>query len=805
MKKLFPVLLGISLVCVIAYGLSRQFPEKFSRHRPEQIDPSKHRTRHAFHPSGEEDESSAKVPVVGEGPGEENGEKETKEVSSEPTNHDGGTFIVTDSGRFLEKGGIILRDHHALSPETLQGLRNGGIAHNDVEFLSALYIASQSLPTGTVNKPYHFAFEAVGGKLPYRWELITGKFDSSIRFDAKSGVIKGTSSKPLKIPFRIKVSDSDGNSDRADFELVIEEDNPLTLLTEELPDGFVGRPYEEKLEARGGDPPYSWNIVSGHLPDGLKLDKKTGLISGTPEKVELQLFDVAVTDKTQEYAFIKSLTINILDPSENFHIVTQTLDNAIISDSYEFTVTVEGGTPPYQNWKLIPTNTGGGSGGSSTATASASIPAFSRNPQKSSLAPQRTITAPAEPDPSPTISDTVPEWLEINAEGDPVSETKNWVGYAKLSGKVAPPAGIFRFSITVSDTSDPPETIKKAFELQVLDGGVTGFAATPGDGKIGLSWKNSSSEKYDHTEVIANIEDFPKDPTDGDLVYSGTGTHFLHMDLTNGQTYFYTTFAIKKDGTYFPAGNASQAQATPSNLSPGSVHAARVYGFHPLSSRGYGLLSSVLGPPQGNTAHTATAQTEVLSLHATAAPAPQTGRHGGNIVLEFDHLIFNGPGADFTVFENVFIVANQEHYKDFGIRFMEPAIVEVSMDAIHWFTMRYDYVPHPESDWGEIPDFGNPYAYRGFAGVNPTLNPPNPSQSGGDKFDLTDVDPRDPDLATLPGRKLRWARFIRITSTGDNWLKDAQGDLIRHAKHSGALSGRGSSGFDLDAVSAIHH
>jgi hypothetical protein len=37
------------------------------------------------------------------------------------------------------------------------------------------------------------------------------------------------------------------------------------------------------LTASGGAHPYKWKLVSSALPKGLKLNKKTGVISGTPK------------------------------------------------------------------------------------------------------------------------------------------------------------------------------------------------------------------------------------------------------------------------------------------------------------------------------------------------------------------------------------------------------------------------------------------------------------------------------------------------------------------------------------------
>ena len=73
----------------------------------------------------------------------------------------------------------------------------------------------------------------------------------------------------------------------------------LSVRTVSLPDATVGRQYVTTVAAVGGDPPYRWLVVSGHLPEGLHLKKATGVISGTPNKMDggTYTFTVKVVDK----------------------------------------------------------------------------------------------------------------------------------------------------------------------------------------------------------------------------------------------------------------------------------------------------------------------------------------------------------------------------------------------------------------------------------------------------------------------------------------------------------------------------
>ena len=58
--------------------------------------------------------------------------------------------------------------------------------------------------------------------------------------------------------------------------------NDTTLIiTTSLADATVGTEYKQTLAATGGVPPLKWS-VSPSLPDPLKLDETTGIISGKP-------------------------------------------------------------------------------------------------------------------------------------------------------------------------------------------------------------------------------------------------------------------------------------------------------------------------------------------------------------------------------------------------------------------------------------------------------------------------------------------------------------------------------------------
>jgi len=323
---------------------------------------------------------------------------------------------------------------------------------------------------------------------------------------------------------------------------------------------------------------------------------------------------------------------------------------------------------------------------------------------------------------------------------------------------------------------------------------------TPSDRKTGLTWTNPSYEDFSHTIIVRDTRSYPATIEEGTVIYNDTGNSFLDKELENGIIYYYTAIAYDKTGNAGEISDGSKAEAVPEaivlNTAAADPFADAVKSFQPLNSDGHTsaqLALHALGPPQGAGKMEGATFNDIVSLHARindddGASAP----YGGSITLEFnDNIIVNGTGPDFIIFENVFFTKG-----DLEQRWIEPAIVSVSQDGRQFHIFPYDFVPHYKDG---VINHSNPHCYKkGFAGINPVYSnngSPDPRkwpEAGGDAFDLNEIG-------------LDWVRFIRITSTGDNWLTDINGDKVRHATGTMACSGAGTSGFDLDAVCAINY
>lgn len=76
----------------------------------------------------------------------------------------------------------------------------------------------------------------------------------------------------------------------------------LAISSVTVPAGTTGIPYSASLAATGGTSPYAWQIAGGALPQGLSLDKNSGIISGTTSKSGTFTFTASVTDASSTAA-----------------------------------------------------------------------------------------------------------------------------------------------------------------------------------------------------------------------------------------------------------------------------------------------------------------------------------------------------------------------------------------------------------------------------------------------------------------------------------------------------------------------
>jgi Putative Ig domain len=136
---------------------------------------------------------------------------------------------------------------------------------------------------------FNLALAATGGRGPYTWSA-TG-LPAGLTLDAATGAISGVPTSAGATTAKVTVKDSLGLQTNVDVLLAIAA--KLTVAKQLLRPATVGTPYIARVRVTGGVIPRTW---TARLPLGLRINARTGVISGTPRRAGTAKVAVQVID-----------------------------------------------------------------------------------------------------------------------------------------------------------------------------------------------------------------------------------------------------------------------------------------------------------------------------------------------------------------------------------------------------------------------------------------------------------------------------------------------------------------------------
>ena len=216
-----------------------------------------------------------------------------------------------------------------------------------------LSITTSSLPDASIAAAYNQPVETVGGIGALTFSIVlpgTGTLPSTLSLNPTTGMISGTPTAPAgTFPFTVRVADTSGQQDTQALSLRVTPTTPPQITTTSLPNGTVGQPYSQRVQATGGIGTLAWSISAGSLPAGLNLNPSGplgGTISGTPLSGGSFNFTVRITDSSGQ-TDTQVLSINMSPLS----ITTTSLPSGSIGQAYSQQLQTIGAIAPL-TWSI---------------------------------------------------------------------------------------------------------------------------------------------------------------------------------------------------------------------------------------------------------------------------------------------------------------------------------------------------------------------------------------------------------------------------------------------------------------------
>jgi hypothetical protein len=223
-----------------------------------------------------------------------------------------------------------------------------------LDILNDLVLPQTTLPDAVQNLSYQEQIQPAGGTPPYHYVL--GQFSvmpAGLTLNTATGKITGTPTTASDFYLLVLITDSAPKPVTINPLITLHVQPPLSIQTASLPDFARGLNYATTLNIVGGRAPYTAQVVSGAMPDGLTLSPSpypnSYNLSGVPNKDGLFSFTVLISDSYEvPNTAKKAYQIRI---SDQMSLSGLTFDKILYNQNYSTSFPVTGGFPPY-TWSI---------------------------------------------------------------------------------------------------------------------------------------------------------------------------------------------------------------------------------------------------------------------------------------------------------------------------------------------------------------------------------------------------------------------------------------------------------------------
>jgi hypothetical protein len=161
------------------------------------------------------------------------------------------------------------------------------------------FVLTVTPPPATVGSAYSVQIraEGVGSQT---WSVGSGTLPQGLTLGQGTGLITGAPALPGTFPLRLLATDSRGVTIPVELTIVVYP--KLAFATKRLAPARVGRLYKATLRTSGSVSPVLFTALSGRLPVGVRINTKTGVLSGKPRNPGTYRITIEARDGLQRTA-----------------------------------------------------------------------------------------------------------------------------------------------------------------------------------------------------------------------------------------------------------------------------------------------------------------------------------------------------------------------------------------------------------------------------------------------------------------------------------------------------------------------